>query len=175
MQDEYPADEGVRLYRVCDSRQAEGETGRLFVCASCRVQVIICGCCDRGQVYCNHGCAPQARQQTLRSAGQRYQASPRGRRMHAGRTRRWRARRERVTHQGSPPSPADDLLASVAMMPACDDAFPADRPRPAGPHCHWCGRCCPALLRQGFLRRRRRHRRRVGHERTGPARHGDAT
>ena len=27
-----------------------------------------------------------------------------------------------------------------------------------GPHCHWCGRSCLPLLRQGFLRRRRRHR-----------------
>jgi len=174
MQDEYPAEDGVRPRLVCDTAQAEAISGRLFVCAGCRDQVIICSCCDHGQIYCNHGCASRARRETVVAAGQRYQKTPRGGRMHAARQGRYRARQERVTHHGSPKPPADDLLPPVAMTATHDEASPADGPRPPGPHCHWCGRGCPPLLRQGFLRRRRRHRGRVAHDRTGFRRHGDA-
>ncbi len=173
MQDEYPANSGVRLRRVCDGGQAEPGSGRLFLCAGCHAQVIVCSCCDRGQVYCNSGCASRARFRTVRVAGRRYQESHRGRRAHAARMGRYRARREIVTHHGSPPPPTDDLLSPDAMTATRDDVAPADRPRPAVAHCHWCGRCCLPHLRQGFLRRRRR-RFRVGHDRTGLARHGDA-
>jgi len=96
MQDEYPADEGVRLRRVCDAGQAELLSGRLFLCAACRNQANICSCCDRGQIYCGRGCALRARRQTIRDAGRRYARSQRGRRMHAARMGRYRARRERV-------------------------------------------------------------------------------
>ena len=174
MQDEYPADEGVRPRLVCDRGQTEAASGRLFLCAGCRDQVIICSCCDRGQIYCNHGCASRARRQTVVAAGQRYQKTARGGRMHAARQGRYRARREIVTHHGSPPSAADGLLPTDAMMPPPDDVSSADSLRPPVPHCHWCGRRCLPLLRQRFLRRRRHRRVRVGHDRTGPARHGDA-
>ena len=174
MQDEYPADEGVRLRRGCDSGEAGVVSGRLFLCAGCRGQVIICSCCDRGQVYCNGGCAVRARQQTLQAAARRYQASQRGRLQHAARMGRYRSRQKKVTHQGSPTPAASDLLASVAIAAVRDDALPAAGLRPPGPHCHWCGRGCPSLLRQGLLRRRRRYRGRAGHDPTEPRRHGDA-
>ena len=174
MQDEYPADEVNRLRRVCDTAQREAASGRLFLCADCRCQVIICGCCDRGQIYCNDGCAAQARQRTLQVAGRRYQASQRGRRRHAARMDRYRSRQKKVTHHGSLNPPAGDLLPPVAMTAVRDDAPPADGLRPPGPRCHWCGRGCPPLLRHGFLRRRRRHRVRVRHDRTEPRRDGDA-
>jgi hypothetical protein len=174
MQDEYPADDGVRPRLVCDAAQTESASGRLFLCASCRDQVIICGCCDRGQIYCNHGCAWRARRQTVVAAGQRYQKTARGGRMHAARQGRYRARQERVTHHGSPPPAADGLLPPDAMTTTPDDVSSADGPWPPVLHCHWCGRGCLTLLRQGFLRRRRRRRVRVGHDPTGHARHGNA-
>ena len=40
---------------------------------------------------------------TLHAAGRRYQASHRGRIKHAQRSRRYRARQNKVTHHGSPP------------------------------------------------------------------------
>ncbi len=174
MQDEYPADEGVRLRSGCGSGEAEVASGRLFLCAGCRSQVIICSCCDRGQIYCNGGCAARARQRTLQAAGRRYQASQRGRLRHAARMGRYRTRQKKVTHHGSPEPVASDLLAPVAIAAVRDDVPAAARLGRPGPHCHWCGRGCPPLLRQGFLRRRRRHGGRVGHDRTGPRRHGDA-
>ena len=39
-------------------------------------------------------------------------------------------------------------------MSASDAAVPEDRARRTITHCHWCGRRCPPLVRQGFLRRR---------------------
>lgn len=174
MQDEYPADEGVRLPSGCDPEEAGVASGRLFLCASCRGQVIICSCCDRGQIYCNRGCAVRARRRTLQAAGRRYQASQRGRLRHAARMGRYRSRQKKVTHHGSPAPAASDLLTPVAMAAVRDDVPAAAGLRPPEPHCHWCGRGCPPLLRQGLLRQRRRHRFRAGHDPTELRRHGDA-
>ena len=174
MQDEYPANEGVRLRSGCDAGDAEAVSGRLFLCAGCRSQVIICSCCDRGQIYCNRGCAARARQRTVQTAGRRYQTNPHGRRRHAARMSRYRARQKKVTHHGSPAPVRSDLLAPVAVAAVRDDASFAAGLRLPRPHCHWCGRGCSPLLRQGFLRRRRRHRGRVGHAPTRPRPHGDA-
>jgi len=166
MQGEYPAKDGVRLRRVCDDGQAGPGAGRLFLCARCHCQVVVCSCCDRGQIYCGSDCAGQARRQTLQDAGKRYQQTHRGRRKHAARMGRFRARRKIVTHHGSPPPPAGDLLAAGAMVISRDDASPAEAPRQATTYCHWCDRPCLPPLRLGFLRRRDHRRGRVDHART---------
>jgi hypothetical protein len=155
----YPANGGVRLCRVCDDGQDESVSARLFLCGRCRRQVIICRCCDRGQVYCAGGCSRQARRQSLRDAGRRYERTRSGRQKHADRSRRYRARREIVTHQGSPPPPADGVVPIGAMAIPRDDALPIAPFRRPTTHCHWCGRPCLPELRQGFLRRCDRHRR----------------
>ena len=72
-------------------------SGRFFLCAGCRVQVLVCSYCDRGQIYCAGTCAPRARHESMRAAGRRYQDSHRGRRKHAERSRRYRARQNKVT------------------------------------------------------------------------------
>ena len=51
------------------------------LCAGCHQQVVVCSCCDRGQIYCADGFARQARRRSVHQAGRRYQASRRGRRM----------------------------------------------------------------------------------------------
>ena len=104
----------------CGRRPCAGEgapsdaSARLFVCVRCRAQVLICSCCDRGQIYCAGSCAREARYQAQRAAGRRYQASRRGRVCHAARASRYRARQKNVTHQGSPPSRRDDDVAADA-------------------------------------------------------------
>ena len=165
MQDQHPAECGVRLRRVCDPGQSEPVSGRLFLCLGCRSQVVICRCCDRGQVYCSGDCSRRARRQSLRAAAQRYQASLPGRRTHALRMGRYRARQEIVTHHGSPRPPADDLLPVGAIAATSDEGSPTERPRRSASHCHWCGRACLPQLRQGFLRRRDRRRGGVEHAR----------
>ena len=147
---------------VCDDADAAARSGRLFLCRRCRSQAIVCSCCDRGQAYCGVECARQVRRQAQRAAAERYAESLRGRRCHADRSRRYRARQEIVTHQGSPPPPAGGEVAVGAMAISRDDAAPTGR---AMTHCHWCGRPCLPQLRQGFLRRRDRRRSRVGHAR----------
>lgn len=141
--------------------RAEAAPGRLFLCARCRTQVLICSCCDRGQIYCAGGCAREARQQAQHAAGRRYQASWRGRVNHAARMSRWRARQKNVTHQGSP-SPTDDVLVDAATVVAAGNRLAAaisdgagrSKGLGTGPwRCHWCGRRCPPLVRNGFLRR----------------------
>lgn len=91
---------------------------RLFLCATCRVQVLVYSHCDHGQRYCASGCAAITRQCHQREASQRYQQSGAGRHKHAAGTRRWRQRRavaaKKVTHQGSQPTPADAVLPAIA-------------------------------------------------------------
>ena len=77
-------------------------SARMFQCARCHCQVIVCRHCDRGNVYCANGCADLARSASLRRAAKRYRSTRRGRHSNADRQRRFRARqREKVTHQGS--------------------------------------------------------------------------
>jgi hypothetical protein len=149
---------------------------RLFLCARCRVQVLICSDCDRGNRYCADGCANAARRALQRDAGERYQDGYWGRTKHAWRTRRWRQRRaeqrQSVTHQGSHLAPTDAVLAgpaptvpattvTAALQPCistpCIDAAsaatsaatPKDR---AAWQCHRCHRGCMPRVRLGFLR-----------------------
>jgi hypothetical protein len=132
-------------------------TARLFLCARCRTQVLLCSRCDRGQIYCGGDCAQQARRHAQREAAHRYQASRRGRLMHAARSRRYRARRKIVTHQGSPAAAADDLLAADSVVAApLQPAMVGSAPRPHW-HCHGCGARCAPWVRSGFLRHHRVH------------------
>ena len=66
---------------------------RLFLCAGCRVQVVLCSQCDRGNRYCSRPCWRLSRDAARRDAAHRYQSSRRGRLAHAERSRRWRQRR----------------------------------------------------------------------------------
>jgi hypothetical protein len=85
-------------------------TARLFNCARCHCQVVICSHCDRGNIYCGRRCAEHARKTSSRSAGKRYQRTYRGRIKHAERQRRYRALQNIVTHQRSASSPPNDSL-----------------------------------------------------------------
>ena len=172
MRREYRGNRGVRPRDVCQFDGDDAASGRLFVCAECRGQVLICSCCDRGQIYCAGHCAPQARRRSLLAAGRRYQASRRGRLAHAVRARRYRARVKKVTHHGSPALPSDDLLAPSSPTIASDAKASTDPASPPAWRCHWCRRRCLALVRQGFLRRRARRRGEGQQDRTGRD-HGD--
>ena len=54
-------------------------SARLFNCARCHCQVVLCSHCDRGQIYCGRSCAQAARRHATHAAGRRYQRSRRGR------------------------------------------------------------------------------------------------
>lgn len=159
------------------------QPARLFLCARCRVQVLVCSHCDRGQRYCAGGCAGTTRQALQREAGRRYQQGRAGRFKHALRTRFWRERQaaltQIVTHQGSQNAPPDDVLPAIATTPS---SMPATaQTTPAQPctttltvaistpaaiaalvsptlwRCHWCCMPCAAHVRLGLLRHRPSH------------------
>lgn len=124
-------------------------SARLFHCAGCQRQVIICRHCDRGHRYCSRECAQSARRASRQAAAQRYQTGRKGRYRHARRQQIYRRRRrKKVTHQSSPLCASNDLLAPN----------PSGRVKPkkrltrrGSIRCHFCGRPCSRFLRRGFL------------------------
>lgn len=125
-------------------------TGRLFNCALCHAQVIICSQCDRGQIYCATDCRVQARQASQRAANSRYQRTKKGKHNHAERQHRYRQNQrnqKKVTYQGSPDVEPRDVLPTepneVNEMPA--DAGGKEL------HCHFCHQSVSNFLRTGFL------------------------
>lgn len=172
MRGHYPGNRGVRLHGDSGCEHRDAPPARLFLCADCRAQALICSCCDRGQVYCAGDCAQRARRRKQDAAGRRYQTSHRGRLAHAERARRYRARCNKVTHQGSLRPPSDDLVSRGSPAMASDAVSSDERLRRTGSYCHWCGRQCPDRVRHGFLRRRLRRPGPPRRERAGPD-HGD--
>ena len=123
---------------------------RMFLCARCRAQVIVCRRCDRGQIYCAGACAQEARRDNQRQARRRYQATPRGRAMHAARNRCYRARSRCVTDQGRAkerkPGSLLALRAHAEMgKQSVNRGFAAYR------FCHRCERSASAFLRLSAL------------------------
>ena len=128
-------------------------TGRMFLCAACRIQVVLCRRCDRGQIYCGRECSGRARRDAQRAAARRYQATRRGRFAHAERARRYRARCKIVTHQGSRDAKPDALLAlQAAVSPQDPAAQSPSTPEVVSMVCKRCGAPRAAAVRLGFLR-----------------------
>jgi hypothetical protein len=141
--------------RTCAAACIDEASCRMFLCARCCCQVLVCRRCDRGQVYCVGTCAQEARRDKQREARQRYQATPRGRVMHAERNRRYRARQQRVTDHGLSKEHEAGLLPGFEGGSALN-ASSFSR-KPPGPwFCHHCGHTASAFLRLSALRPRRR-------------------
>jgi hypothetical protein len=97
-------------------------SARMFLCARCRQQVLLCSHCDHGQRYCSRACSSASRRGQRRQSSQDYQRSARGRLKHAARTALWRRRcrarhpsgalgaANKVTHQGCLDGPAQAPL-----------------------------------------------------------------
>jgi len=131
------------------------DTGRMFVCALCRSQVVVCRRCDRGQIYCGRSCATSARWAAQKAAGQRYQSSRPGRFAHAARARRYRARCKIVTHQGSDIAGDGDLLP-IEVVVAVSQIGEAPVSGSTSLSCACCGAHCSAAVRLGFVRHHHR-------------------
>ena len=86
-------------------------SARLYNCARCHHQVIICSHCDRGNIYCSGHCSTQSRLEKQQEANCRYQSTAKGRHGHATRQQHYRQRqKQKVTYQGSVDLAAYDLL-----------------------------------------------------------------
>jgi len=130
---------------------------RLFNCARCACQVVICSHCDRGQIYCAGSCAQQARRESLQQAGQRYQAGRPGQLSHAARQARYRERQQqKVTHQGSLPRSRHDSLVQQLKWLLKEIASSTIRPNSTNEgelRCHFCHQSCSSFVRWVFLSR----------------------
>lgn len=115
---------------------------RLFICACCARQVTICPACDRGHRYCGPDCARTMRRQAVAAAGKRYQGTFRGRSHHAARQCRYRARQQKVTHQGSAATTKAASFAASKPVGAVTPAPAVEKISVNGLRCHVCGRLC---------------------------------
>ena len=132
-------------------------SARIYNCARCHCQVIICSHCDRGNRYCASHCAVQSRQEKQRDARVRYQSRLKGRHSHAKRQQRYRQRqKEKVTHQCSPELPPYDLLL---VEPKTVTTRIKKRPlaKIARFYCHFCGCRCSEQIRWEFIHQQNRH------------------
>ncbi|MDA1373081.1 MAG: hypothetical protein O2971_20355 [Proteobacteria bacterium] len=128
-------------------------SSRLYQCARCHAQVIICSRCDRGHRYCVDGCAQAARAESCKRAGKKYQSSRPGRFNNAARQQRFRARsNQKVTQQGSIKKRLRDLLATQLTRP---EKTPMPWLSGTPLRCHHCGEVCDPFLRHDFLQSHR--------------------
>jgi len=126
------------------------EAARLYNCARCSAQTIICRCCDRGNVYCKQ-CALPARQEARRRASARYQKTRQGQLAHAARQRRYRERQtEKVTHNGSLAAESP-VGRSRRLNPSVRPHILRIRPTAKTIVCYFCREICSQFLRLDYL------------------------
>jgi len=122
---------------------------RFVICTACYHQFFICSYCDHGNIYCSKNCSSLARKKFQKDAGKRYQGSLNGRHHHADRQRRYRARKNIVTHHGSKPQSLHVSLSTkthnqtVALAKIIIKKY----------YCYFCGKPCMEFVRLGFLRK----------------------
>jgi hypothetical protein len=121
---------------------------RIFNCVRCHRQVIICSCCDRGNIYCGSTCSQISHKESLQASEKRYQKTYRGKLKHAERQKHYRERLAEkvkiVTDTGSTKTYDNDLLQFEVNE--CADSIHNDEI-----HCHFCGCGCDSSLRVEFL------------------------
>ena len=135
------------------------ESLRFFICACCGCHVYVCRCCDRGQIYCSKECSRMRRMSAQREASRRYQKTLPGAINHASRQRCYRANKQIVTHQGSPPIiNAAELSNPEASSGSIQSLHLMSRPEAvlAVPVCRFCGCIGTGLIRRSFLKTKRR-------------------
>ena len=131
----------------------EPATYRLYHCCRCGMQVCICAQCDCGNLYCPGDCPQQARRESVRRAGVRYQRTLRGARRHAERQRRYRERRKHeVTHHGF--SLVTSRCSVLRHLGSASEPIDVDRKEPSRTptrllqtRCAFCGRPLPPFAR----------------------------
>ena len=126
-------------------------SARLYNCARCYCQVVICRHCDRGNMYCND-CALPARTASLDRAKKKHQATRQGHHQNAERQKRFRERKQKkVTDQGSAPLDANDVLHTDSNT--SEEAATAEQiSKELTILCHFCHGECDVFLRRQFLR-----------------------
>lgn len=131
----------MSITQICSNHPS-----RLYHCARCHKQVILCTHCDRGNIYCAKACARIARKRSRCAAALRYQATRLGKFKHALSQKRYRVKlrlQKKVIDQGSP----------LDLPPVPFPALNNDLPSAANGQfsCALCGRDVGDSLRYGYL------------------------
>lgn len=127
------------------------QSARLFQCALCHRQTLICSHCDRCHRYCSPACSAKARRKSLQRANRKYACSRKGRFNNA--------QRQKVTDQGSPPIPRPVSLRPWVSTLVLHAFFPAVT-RSLSRLCPFCFRQISPFVRSRFLHQQTKHRRR---------------
>lgn len=158
------------LFKLLGPQIKVVESARLYNCARCSCQVVICRHCDHGNRYCPE-CAPLAFRESHRRADAEYQKTDRGKENHTARQQRYLIRlEEEMTDKGSPgslpESPSRANAEAVSSASAKEERDACSIPSPAtnqpsgttgisagdsGHCCAWCSRLCPPYLRLDTL------------------------
>jgi len=101
-----------------------------------------------------YACRRHVRHDRQREARRRYQATPRGRAMHAERNRRYRARMRCVTDHGPAKEPERRPSLNLDVGTALSQPAPSRKSLGLS-FCDNCGRSASAFLRRSALRTRR--------------------
>ena len=149
-------------------------SNRLAACAAhgCNRPFAVCGGCDRGRKFCSRVCANSARRESLRRAGRQYQATARGRSLHATRQARYRDRQRAVTHQSrvAEPNFLENSPKYGSVVASTTGASPG---LCVPPRCAFC-RQSGVFLRNGFIDRSPRRNRQRRATRNVRVQHGHA-
>ena len=134
-------------------------TARLFQCARCFCQTLICSLCDRGNQYCSKACSYQARHDSHKRANRKYAQTRKGKHHNAKRQQRYRQRQtQKVTDQGSAPKAALVSLSGLVNKPVLRPCLPVVA-QSLSRVCHFCSTRISELIRNDFLYRSIKHRR----------------
>lgn len=129
----------------------ENNTARLFSCAKCQDQVIICSYCDRGNIYCQC-CSKSARKISIRTANARYQQTFKGKLKHANRQKAYRLRKkQKVTDHGSIVESSNDVLTKEGNKSLAVIKNSVNSILKQNLICNCCGKRCNPLLRSNFI------------------------
>ena len=129
-------------------------SARRVICARCRVPILICRRCDRGQRYCGAVCSTTVRRERQRESNRRHRKTFAARRLNAERQHHFRARKKLVTDQGSVLPVVDAVLTPDQAVSVIQTTNVHPFPLRSLPQCHFCGHCCSDFVRRGFLRSR---------------------
>lgn len=121
---------------------------RLFNCARCFKQVLICSKCDRGNIYCTRNCATICRKKSLKAAGEKYQQTKAGKTNHAARQQFYRQKQKKVTHHSSLILTTNDLLITECSFDLINTSTTSTKRI----QCHFCRKLCSVYVRTGFKR-----------------------
>ena len=126
-------------------------SARLYNCARCNCQVIICSHCDRGNIYCAGDCSDLSRKEKLKEARKRYEKTTKAKIAKAQRQQNYRQRKkEKTTHQGSTRLRLYDLLL-IELEKQKNQIKKCHFTNCIHHCCHFCGSQCLEFLRLFFL------------------------